>query len=99
MVLNIESGISLIFFAVVFVGYQTARFNAEQESMEIQIPEIQRTNLGNVVLLLKSLGVCPGHFLRIPVLVARCVCSPEYTQAFSSLEDSVSLHSALGALQ
>ncbi|CAN0002973.1 unnamed protein product, partial [Laminaria digitata] len=29
----------------------------EEELLSMQIPEIQRTNLGNVVLLLKSLGV------------------------------------------
>ena len=28
-----------------------------EELMEASVPEIQRTNLGNVVLLLKSLGV------------------------------------------
>lgn len=32
----------------------------KNELEETTVPEIQRTNLGNVVLLLKSLGVWPG---------------------------------------
>lgn len=34
----------------------------KHEMEETTVPEIQRTNLGNVVLLLKSLGTCGKRF-------------------------------------
>lgn len=41
----------------------------KEEMLETQVPEIQRTNLANVVLLLKSLGVkdlLTFHFMDPP---------------------------------
>lgn len=56
----------------------------QHELEETTVPEIQRTSLGNVVLLLKSLGDCAtpvflkeeGGGLESPVLVWGLCCIP-----------------------
>ena len=50
----------IVFLVSLILGYCYRLYTERQfvsELMPNQIPEIQRTNLGNVVLLLKSLGV------------------------------------------
>lgn len=57
----------------------------------MQIPEIQRTNLGNVVLLLKSLGV--ENLLEFdfmdPPPQARRLCVALFTRTFACVSDAM----------
>ena len=58
--------------------------------LETQVPEIQRTNLANVVLLLKSLGVkdlLTFHFMDPPPQVHLHICILVHT-CTTSIEPS-----------
>jgi len=62
-----------MFFELCFSFRQCFRLyterNFREEMLKVNVPEIQRTNLANVVLLLKSLGVqdlLQFHFMDPP---------------------------------
>lgn len=78
--------------SVIFVCRHCYRLYTQRqykdELLTNTIPEIQRTNLANVVLLLKSLGVqdlLQFHFMDPPPQVSRHLRSPSLRLAYSHL--------------
>ncbi len=59
--------LNILFFSQCFRLYTERNFR--EEMLKTNVPEIQRTNLANVVLLLKSLGIqdlLQFHFMDPP---------------------------------